>query len=179
MDKKQELLQKLKALAEHGVGGEKLNAQRKLSAFMKKYGITDVELDEDKAFPCEFAYKGERQRRLLSQIIYKVKNEKNTVYSFIYTASNRACRSRLGCKVTKTQKLEIEFLFDFYKRLYEQEEAFFFRAFVQKHRLFGQLKESEQPTELSDEEYQRLYMMRQGMSEEQPLKQITGGGNEK
>lgn len=46
MDKKRELLQKLKALADRGVGGEKVNAQRKLDEYMRKHGYTLEDLDE-------------------------------------------------------------------------------------------------------------------------------------
>ena len=43
---KVELVKKLRALAENGCGGEKINAQKKLDELMAKYGITDDELDD-------------------------------------------------------------------------------------------------------------------------------------
>lgn len=69
---KKDLLRKLKALAEKGVGGEKINAQKKLEALMQKNGITEDELDEETAIECLFNISGIRERRLLMQIIYKV-----------------------------------------------------------------------------------------------------------
>lgn len=45
MSNKTEVLQKLKALAERGVGGEKANAQALLDKLMAKYDIKE-ELDE-------------------------------------------------------------------------------------------------------------------------------------
>lgn len=48
MDKKKELLKKLQALAERGVGGEKESAERKLRELIKKYNIDEAELAEDK-----------------------------------------------------------------------------------------------------------------------------------
>lgn len=38
-EKKKELLKKLQALAERGVGGEKETAERKLRQLMEKYGM--------------------------------------------------------------------------------------------------------------------------------------------
>lgn len=43
-DKQRELLKKLQALAERGVGGEKETAERKLKQLIKKYGIEEAEL---------------------------------------------------------------------------------------------------------------------------------------
>lgn len=41
------LLKKIRALAEHGVGGEAENAEKLLARMMKKYGISEAELDEE------------------------------------------------------------------------------------------------------------------------------------
>ena len=172
MANRQELLKKLKALAEQGVGGEKLNAQKKLDALMKKYGISEEELSDDMPIECEFTFSGEREKGLLSQIIYKVTNQSGTTYRFRYTDSNRLCRTKLGCRATKAQKIEIDFLFDFYKKLYVKEEIMFYKAFVQKHKLFGELKDGEAPREIDFEELGRICALMNGMSEEQPLKQI-------
>lgn len=47
-DKKKQLLNKLKALAERGVGGEKETVQRKLKELMKKYGVEEADLSDEK-----------------------------------------------------------------------------------------------------------------------------------
>ena len=41
------LLKKIRALAERGVGGEAENAEKLLARMMKKYGISEAELDEE------------------------------------------------------------------------------------------------------------------------------------
>lgn len=41
------LLKKIRALAEHGVGGEAENAEKLLARMMKKYGISEAELAEE------------------------------------------------------------------------------------------------------------------------------------
>lgn len=172
MADKQELLKKLKVLAEQGVGGEKLNAQKKLDALMKKYGISEEELSDDIPVRCEFKFKGNREKRLLIQVVYKVTNDADAVYEFLYTYSGRTCRTKLGCNATAAQKIEIDFLFDFYKNLYVKEEEFFYRAFIQKHRLFGELKAGQKGEEYDYEALSRMHTLMGGMSDEQPLKQI-------
>ena len=44
---KTELLKKLKALSDRGVSGEKENATELLKKLMKKYGISEEEIQED------------------------------------------------------------------------------------------------------------------------------------
>lgn len=79
---KKDLVHKLKALAEKGVGGEKINARKKLEALMQKNGITEDELDEQTLIECVFDYSSVRERRLLGQIAYKVLDSKRNIYTF-------------------------------------------------------------------------------------------------
>lgn len=109
------------------------------------------------------------------QIIYKVTNEKGGIYGFTWRRSGRTCKNLVGYDVTRAQKIEIDFLFDFYKRLYQKERKLFLQAFIQKHELFGSLKDGEKPQEMPNDERLRLAFMQRGMSDEQPLRQITGG----
>ena len=177
MNNQQERLKKLRALALRGVGGEKEQAEALLAKLSKKYGVSLDELDEEIVREYEFKYSGETQRKLLNQIVYKVTNETGRTFSYRYIASGRACRNTLGAKCTEAQKIEIEFLFDFYKRLYEKEVAALLNAFIQKHELFGQLKEGEKGREISAEERAKLYAMMNGLSDESPLLQIESGEN--
>lgn len=169
---KKDMLRKLKELAERGVGGERINSQKKLEELMLRNGITEDELDEETIIECVFDYSSVRERRLLGQIAYKVLDSKENIYTFLDYVGNGRRKRRFGCKATVAQKIEIEFLFDFYKRLYKHEEEFFFDAFIQKHRLFGSLKAGEKPGEMSYEELSKMFALMEGMSDETPLKQI-------
>ena len=120
---KNERLKKLYALALRGVGGEKVQAQAILDKLLKKYAVSLDELDEEIAKDYELEYHGKEQEKILMQTIYKVTDEKNAFYRLQYTYSGRACKTRLGVHCTYAQKIEIEFLFDFYKRLFEKEKA--------------------------------------------------------
>lgn len=64
-DKQRELLKKLQALAERGVGGEKETAERKLKQLIKKNGIEEAELSEDKIMEFEFKYHNKWEMQLL------------------------------------------------------------------------------------------------------------------
>ena len=169
---KKELLRKLRSLAEQGFGGEKLNAQKKFDELLKKYNISDNELDEETVELYHFKVRGERERLLVAQIMYKVCNRKDNIFTFRSGLSGRQLYSELGCKCTASQRIEIELLFDFYKRLYYREEKFFFSTFIQKHKLFGELKDGEDPQSVTDDERLKMEFLMEGMSNETPLRQI-------
>lgn len=63
MSNKTELLQKIKALADRGVEGERESAQAILSRLMEQYGISEAELEEDRRETAWFAYSQEIERR--------------------------------------------------------------------------------------------------------------------
>ena len=50
---KAELLRKVKALAERGVGGEAKNAEEMLARLMEKYGISEDELGGEARNSCK------------------------------------------------------------------------------------------------------------------------------
>ena len=173
MSDKLERLKKLRVLALRGVDGEKEQAQAMLDKLIKKYSISLDDISDEKLNEYTFEYHGKEQKRLLSQIIYKVTNDQFAVRSLEYTKSGRTCKTRLGGKCTSGQKVEIEFLFDFYKRLFEKERETLFQAFVQKHRLFGELKDGEEAKEISPEERRKMFAFMSGLSNETPQTQIA------
>ena len=170
-----ERLKKLKELALRGVGGEKEQANAILEKLMKKYNISVDELDESIKKIFEFKYNGKREYSILRQISYKVTNEKNNTYIFTRGSSGRKIKNLLGIECTEAQKVEIEFLFHFYKRLFEKEVDALLRAFIQKHALFGELKEGEKGMELSKKELLKMNSLMNGLSNETPQIQITDG----
>lgn len=73
MTERERLLEKLgkvKALADRGEGGEKESAERTLAALMKRYGITEEDLEDTKATIHWIRYKTDWERRLLGQLAY-------------------------------------------------------------------------------------------------------------
>ncbi len=70
-DKYIKLAKKLKALTEQGEGGEKYNAQKKLQSLMKRYDITDDDINEDRRNAVKFRLRKE-QVQLFFQIYITV-----------------------------------------------------------------------------------------------------------
>lgn len=172
-----ELLKKLKALAEQGVGGEKVNAQRMLDQLMKKYNISEEDLCEEKVQTFEFHWNNETEKRLLIQIIYKITNSV-MIYTYFHHDINGKRRQTayiLGCDCTQSQRLEIEFLFEFYLRLWKKDLALFFHAFIQKHELFGN-SEGTSDSKTDEDTLWKMSNLMRGMSDDTPTKLIEQGG---
>lgn len=108
MSDKQELLNKIKALAERGVGGEKETAIKMYNKLLKKYGIKEDELDDDKVENYEFHYNSVYERRLIAQIIHSV-IDSNEIY---VPKDNR--HNYIHAYMTKAQYLECRSMIDFY-----------------------------------------------------------------
>lgn len=111
-EKKRELLKKLQALAERGVGGEKEGAQRKLEQLMKKYGLEDADLSEDEEEDHDFKYHNEFEKQLLRQIFYKIVPDFRS-HTYYYT-HGKGSKSTYGIRCTKAQALQIQIEYDFY-----------------------------------------------------------------
>lgn len=172
-----ERLKKLYALALRGVGGEKEQAAAILEKLVKKYGVSMEDLDEEIVREHEFSFHGEKEERLLRQISYKVTNDRNRFHNLVYISSGRRCRTACCIECTEAQKIEIEFLFDFYKKLWEREVEAMFKAYIHKHALFGDLKPGEKGSELTAEEWEKMQALLKGLSGEKPTLQITEGGS--
>lgn len=112
-----ERLKKLKELAMRGVGGEREQAIALLDKLTKKYGVSCDDLDETIEKDYVFEFHGKFERKLIAQIAYKVRDDKGGIYAMEYTTSGRTCKTKCTITCTEAQKLEIEFLFEFYKRL--------------------------------------------------------------
>lgn len=163
------LAKKLRELALRGSDGEREAAQEALDMVLKKYNLSLEEVDDEQPKDFEFRYHGDEELGLLRQISYKVFGEKGRVHRMRFVASQRLCRNTVGITCTEAQRIEIDFLFDFYKRLYQKEKEIFFRAFIEKHRLFGE-SAGEGTDTISDEEYRKILAMMNGLSTETPKK---------
>ena len=162
-EKQKALLQKLKALAERGVGGEKEGAERKLKQLMAKYGVDQLELEGDQVSRYEIKYRGEFEKRLLSQIVYRARNDAEGQY---YRRYGKGSKSILIVECTKAQEIQIRIEFEFYRDLLKEEQELLFEAFIQKHRIF---RESGEPPKLPTleemERLERMWAMMAGLQE--------------
>lgn len=136
MDKKKELLKKLQALAERGVGGEKETAERKLRQLMEKYGIDEMEFAEDRLEEFEFKYKNAQEEQLIRQLLYKMFGAEWRSKSYTYRFG-KGSKSIQGVECTRAEGIQLQIEYEFYKDLWQQEMQLFYNAFIQKHRLFS------------------------------------------
>ena len=154
-----ERLNKIKKLAEQGFYGEQDNARKLLDKLLKKYNLeySDI-LDEDIISEYSFYYHSTQEQKILAQIIYKVTNSLE-IYGKRHNSNGKSDK-RLYIKCTAGQKLDIEFLFNFYKHIFEKELELFLSAFIQKHWLFGLSKNSESNSDeskYSEQELSRIF----------------------
>lgn len=134
-DKKKQLLNKLKALAERGVGGEKETAQRKLQELMEKYEIDENDLSDDKKEKYQFKYKNEFEKKLIKQIAYRTFKKEWSERMYTYS-KGRGKRSIMLIECTKAEEIQLRIEYEFYKDLWKEEAEFLFNVFIQKHRIF-------------------------------------------
>lgn len=165
-------LQSIQKLAERGVDGEQENAEALLAKLMEKYNISEDELSESTRKRYVFEFHGKDQKKILLQIIFKVTGECG--YELKYTQSGRKVKTHLGAECTPSEKVEIEFLADFYTALWERERDAFLKAFIHKHKIYS-LREDAPKREMSDEEAEKLYALMRGMSDESPHRAIGDG----
>ena len=163
------LLKKIRTLAERGVDGEAENAEEILRRLMEKYGVSEDELNEEERRRHDFEYHGKEREKLLRQVVYKVTG--GNAYTLVYTETGRKVKTKLGADCTAAEKVEIEFLFDFYSRLWERERAAFLSAFIQKHRIFA-IRDDIEPRELPREELLKMQALMSGMSNESPVRAL-------
>lgn len=171
-DRTKEKLSRLKALAERGVGGERDNAGKLLDKLLKKYGARLDELDNDQEQDFFFKYSGKEQQALLVQVASFVIDEPEHCY-YCRTSGGRRSKTNMCIVCTKAQKLEIEFLFDFYKRLWEKEKKTILTAFCLKHELFLKKPTESDGGKTSPQEIERIKKAMQMLSDEKPFVAIA------
>ena len=154
---KEELLKKIKALAEAGAGGEKENAQQLLDKLMKKYGFTEDDLSEDKIqifdikIPRIF-----NAAKLANQVLYSIIGKCGDKGLFTYR-----CRGKQYCiQCTTAEYVEFQAKYEFYLYHYKKELGMFYSAFVQANNIFYKGPGAEVDTDLTEEDMMMLKMAR-------------------
>jgi len=155
-----ELAQKLKALSERGVGGERENAIDKLDRLMQRHKITFDDLETETRHLRTFRFRNRYDRDILIQIMFKVLNVRSMRISH-----DRGTRGMRKIQVTDAEYLEITAMHEFYWKAFKREMKIFVDAFIQKNRLFpDSAGPGKDISELSPREWDRLVKM-SGMME--------------
>lgn len=172
MSDSKELLQKLKRLAEQGVGGERANADAMLRRALKKHGLSAADLEQEDVREYEFRYKNKFERKLLGQTIYKVINEDKVRYR---TYQNR--RNHMLVKVTVRQAVEIEFLYDLYRSAFWKNVDDLLRAFVIRNEIWNESSgDKKQPTAEEIEEFRKAAKLADQLDPVQVHRRLSSGG---
>ncbi|MGN0475740.1 MAG: hypothetical protein ACI4HM_00220 [Ruminococcus sp.] len=181
MRDKNELLSKLKKLAEQGVDGEQEQATKMFDKLCKKYNIDDTQVDTESVELKTFSFKA-KDKQLFIQVVCKVLNESDIKFYLTRNGyTKRFKRTELSVYCTEEQSMQINFLFDFYSELYEQDLELFFRAFIEKHNLFSDVPVTnlQKAPSLSLDELVRMNAMMNGMSDKSPTLRITSQSTSK
>lgn len=130
-EKVQAKLRKLQALAERGVGGEKVNAQRMLDKLLARHGITVEDLSNERRETRWFPAANRFDRNLALQIMSKI-CDSSTVDLWV----SKARPKQIGVDVTPAEAIEFELHYDALRKALAECFKDAFVAFVQANRLF-------------------------------------------
>lgn len=162
----------MKVLAERGTEGERKAAKAILDKLLKKYDLDDELFDDEEPTDYLFTFHGAEEGSLLCQVAYKVTGVADNVYK-VRNRKNHFLRTKYAIVCTLAQKVEIEFLFGFYARLFKQERKLFLAAFIQKHRIFADtILPEEKINKRNSAELMRMVEMMKGMSDAEPYKAL-------
>ena len=157
MVSKEELVKKIKALAENGVGGEKENAQKLLGELMRKYNIKEEEIEDDVIKEFDFKLpKIFKASALASQVLYSIVGKEVESGKTIYQWKDN---KKLFVRCTTAEFLEFEAKLKFYAYHFKIESERFYSAFIQANRIFpppGKEKDSDHDSKLTAEDYAML-----------------------
>ena len=141
-----EKMQKLLALAERGIDGEKRNAEKILEKLLKKHNMTIADIDKEQQAFYWISYTNRFERKLISQIIYAVLGKDRDTFI------NKYKPHKVGVNVTPMEKIELAMLCDLYRRALREELALCYDSFVQVNNIYPENIESRIPASLTDKE---------------------------
>ena len=151
--KVQDKLRKLQALAERGIGGEKINAQRMLEKLLARHGLTLHDLADEhreiRWFPASNKFDG----RLAAQILAKICN---TDEPGVYRSKKRS--KQVGVEVTPAEAIEFELHYDALRKALNEHFKDAFSAFIQANRLFSCLPSEESSSAMTERDFRIMSM---------------------
>lgn len=162
-----DLAKKLKALADRGIGGEKLNAERMLQNLMRKHNISLEEIEGEIRDFVSFILKPE-QRKLFAQVASMVVPNTD-----LY--GRKVSRNKLFLYLTKCEYIELKATFDFFWKAYKQESDLFYTAFIHQNHIFRTDETIEEAVEhsLTPEEVKKIAAMMMGINKYTRRKELS------
>lgn len=181
MDEKiRQRLLKIKALAEQGVGGEKETAMKMYKGMLAKYELSEHDIDYCTLKKYWFKFDDELDKKLLSQIFYKVTGDAS------YYVKTDKRRNIIGIDATDFETDQIIFFYQFYKEKMKKELDIFVGAFFNVNELFPDKnarvknedtnRDDDAPLDL--DRFQKIMCMSQGMEYSAPNLQLEVQDND-
>lgn len=154
---------------------EKIAAKELLDKLIAKYDISLDDLgglgDTESSFHTfTYAENSQFAEDLLYQIIYKVTDDHHVYYA----ERDDIIKPILGCYCTESQRTEIEFLYDFYLQLWQEEVKYLFAAFVQKHQIYGNSTSETKDSKYNMEQVAKIFKMVKVLDTKSPIRRLEG-----
>ena len=160
-DSVREKLLKLKALADNGRGGEKVNAARLLLKNLNRLGYTMDDLEDTEMVRVKFPFNNKNERQLLFQIMLRAVPE----YEGHYFKAPGKKHIIVDLPADKVGQIRQEYVI--YKRDLKKALSSAFSAFIQANGIFGIPDPDRVQPELSPEdieEIERIIAMAEGVT---------------
>ena len=155
----EELIAKVKALAEEGVAGEKENAKLLLDKLCKKHNIRLEDIDDERVDFFDISWTSQYERRLFNQVFYSVVGNLDNEKGF-YTYRHRRN--------------------NFYKYHLEKDMKLFYDAFVEQNDIYptkDKIKPIENRATLTEEQL-RVLRLSKSLERHNYNLQIEGGNKQ-
>ena len=154
---------------------EKASAKELLDKLLVKYDISLDDLGglgetESSFHTFTYAENDHFAESLLQQVIYKVVDDDHVYYA----EHDDTVQPILGCYCTESQRTEIEFLYDFYLQLWEEETKYLFAAFVQKHKIFGTPTSNGSNSKYDRKQVAKIFNMVKVLDSKSPIRRLEG-----
>ena len=171
-------IRKVQALAKKGAEGEQQSAAAQVDRMMKKYGLSEADLETEQRERAWFRYQTQLEMRLLQQVIYSTVGDCD-IYERWAGQKRKRVHKVLGVDCTAAERVEIGIAFDFWKEAMETELARFFHAFVCRNQIFPPpelAKENPNPEPVPIDEAIRLNLIMSGMDAHTRRRELPDGG---
>lgn len=144
-------LRRIYELSERGVGGERDSARATLTRLLKKHGMTLPDLLSPHTEAVYFEWKQEWERKLLVQVICKVKNVRS-----YYSQKVRGKRKACTIELTPIEALDARLYYEHYRTILATQLDEFATAFFHANHLYSDVPDEAERAPLSADERARL-----------------------
>jgi hypothetical protein len=136
--------------------GEKENGKLLFDKLMKKYGLTEKDLLDEKTDIVKFDIANEFELKLLCQIVYKVTGEDNGYWDRNpHNRNGRRTTKSVWLELTKVDAKDVHLLYVHYRKSLQKGLRNFYSAFINANNIFHESSKQEEKR-LSQEEMQEL-----------------------